>query len=530
MLVLALVAGGLAWLLWARHGGGAPPPQWALRNGHWARVTRQEAAHLGRERARRPAGKVRVTGTARDRDGNPVAAAEVSLVGDAGTVTVMAPGGTYATFIAPGFYRIFARADGLVAVGRAGAPRVPAGAEVGAAPELAPTLGLFRDLDAVDLEMRAAGRIDGTVIGPDDAPVTGAVVRAIPVAADAPRPIAGSDVGVTNDRGHFSLTVPAGSYAIDADDANLVGLADPQARNVAVGPDGTARVALHLTRGCIVKGVVRRADGSPAGEGSLEIEDPSAGDTAFAAAAQIDAHGAFRLARRLPGALRVRAHPWKSPPSDAVDVACSDGARPRIDLVVADERPDVDGRLIDETGRGLAHRFVDLMSVDGTRSLQERTDGDGAFAFYRVPAGRWRVTAFDDDHGAASATITSPLSNVVMSMSGTGVLAGQVRGIDDGSFTLEVFGCQTAGGAQAARALPPRVYLVPVEHGRYQLGGLPACTLDATASAAGRVIPLSVTIDPDAVVTADLPLRGAARGRASRQPVAGAMGGVDLPQ
>lgn len=509
-------------MLWARHRSGAAPTDWAVRDGHWARVTRQEAARLARARATRPADKVHVTGTVRDRDGKPVAAAQVSLVGDAGTVTVQAPAGTYDTFIAPGFYRIFARADGLVAVGRAGAPRVPAGAEVGAAPELAPTLGLFRDLDAVDLEMRAAGRIDGTVVGPDGTPVSGAVVRAIPVAAEAPRPIAGTDVGVTNDRGHFSLTVPAGSYAIDADDANLVGLADPRARNVAVGADGTARVALHLTRGCIVEGVVHRADGSPAGEGSLEIEDPSAGDTTFVAATRIDAHGAFRLARRLPGAVRVRAHPWKSPPSAAVAVSCSDGARPRIALVVADERPDVDGRLIDETGRGLAHRFVDLMSLDGAQSLQERTDGDGAFAFYRVPAGRWRVTAFDDDHGAASATITSPLSNVVMSMSGTGVLAGRVAGIDDGSFTLEVAGCLTAGGAPAARALPPRVYLVPVEHGRYQIGGLPACNLDATASAAGRVVPVSVTIDPDALVTEDLPLR-AARQHADRQPVAGAL-------
>ncbi len=524
MVVLALVAGGAAWVSWARHRAGATTGSWAVQDGHWARVTRKEAARLARERATRPADKVRVTGTVRDGDGRPVPGAEVSLVGDAGSVEVQAPRGSYDTFVAPGFYRIFARADGLVAVGRAGAPRVPAGAEVGAAPELAPTLGLFRDLDAVDLEMRAAGRIDGTVTGPDGAPVSGAVVRAIPAAADAPRPIAGSDVGVTNDRGHFSLTVPAGSYAIDADDANLVGLTDPQTRNVAIGADGTERVALHLTRGCIIRGVVRRADGSPAGEGSLELEDPSAGDTDFAAATQIDAHGAFRLARRSPGAVRVRAHPWKSPPSAAVDVSCSDGARPRIDLVVADERPDVNGRLIDETGRGLAHRFVNLMSLDGAPSLQERTDGDGTFAFYRVPSGRWRVTAFDDDHGAASATITSPLANVVLSMSGTGVLTGQIDGIDDGSFTLEVSGCLTAAGARAARAVPPRVYLVPVEHGRYQIGGLPACSLDATARAAGRVVPLSATIEPDAVVAVDLQLGDAARGRAGHQPVAGALG------
>ncbi len=512
MLVLALAGGGLAWLLWARDRGAASASEWGLRDGHWVRVTRQEAAKMARERAMRPAGKVHVSGTVRLRDGSPVAAAEVSLVGDTAAVKVRAPGGAYDAFIAPGFYRIFARADGLVAVGRAGAPRVPAGAATGVAPELAPTLGLFRDVDAVDLEMRAAGRIDGTLVGPDGAAVSGAVVRAIPASAQAPRPIDGSDVGVTNDRGHFSLIVPAGSYAIDVDDPDLAGVSDPQGRIVSVAPDGTARVALRLTRGCIISGVVHRADGGPAGEGSLELEDVAAGGTSFSAAARIDAHGVFRLARHQPGTVRLRAAPWKSPPSAAVNVDCSDGARPKISLVVGHEPPDLDGRLIDETGQPMARRFVDLMSLDGAPARQERTDEDGAFAFYRVPAGSYRVTAFDDEHGAAVATITSPLSNVVLAMSGTGVLAGRVRGIDNGSFTLEVSGCLTEDGAPAARALPPRAYLVPVEHGRYQIGGLPACKLDASARSVGRAAPVAVTIDPDQVATATLALHLPARG------------------
>jgi len=102
------------------------------------------------------------------------------------------------------------------------------------------------------------------------------------------------------------------------------------------------------------------------------------------------------------------------------------------------------------------------------------------------------VTAHVPGQGIASTHVTVPGRDVVLTLSGTGSIAGRVSGVDDGeTFQLQLAGCVSDQGSVV---VPPSTRVVPVDGGRFQVDGLPACTIIAYARTAKRMQPLQVEV------------------------------------
>lgn len=499
---------------------GASQVAWHFRDGQWVRLSPGQVEVLAAERLSRAPDRVRVTGTIRRIDGGPVAGAvAVFTTGDGEHTATADEDGNYRIELAPSFYRVHARAEGLVAIGSVGAPRVPAdlGAEsdlpaADGASAIAPSLGVFRDLASIDVEMHPAGVIEGVTHDRAGRPVANAVVRAISYAADNPRPIGGTDTATTDADGRFRLLVAEGAHRLEVSHAELAGV-DPSAlRHVTALRDETVRADLTLIEGCIIRGAAVTRDGAPATAGPVELDVGRDPPNEFAPVARLAADGSFRIARTEPGPVRLRAWPWKSPPTDVVAVECADGARiDDVRLVVeAPGDPGITGALIDETGARVAG-FVDLTPLwPGGIAQQERTDDAGAFAFYRVPPGPYRLSSHVDGYGVVRGKVNAPADGVELQLSGTGALSGLVRGADHGSFTLVVEGCREPGADRFAIdrvAMPPRAFLVPIDDGTFHVGGLPACQLEGRAETAFRSVRFAASITTQRPAQIELDLR-----------------------
>jgi len=485
-------------------------------------VDRAELDKLLSDLASRVPGTVRVSGTVRDSDsGNPIPDAEVVFASPAGESSgLCGDDGTYQVDLRPGFYRAFARAEGYVTVGSPPVERTPRQPDVTSigAPrgDLAPVVGLFRDQVGVDMQMRAGAEVFGTLFDDAGRPVAAAVIRAShrDNRSTGASLVLGTDMDETTLDGSFRLQVPAGRVTLEAFHADYAGLAFSPDNSLYVAPGDRVRVDLTLTEGCIISGQVVDSFGQPVSEGSLEARIGGVPPNDWAPIGGIDAEGRFRYATTELGRFDLRAWPWKSPPSEPQTIDCSEAGR-HDDVVfeVPFADPDLDGVILSADGLPIANAFVDLfpLALSGM-AQQERADDAGSWSFFALPPGPYHLTAYVPGQGVAARRVTVPARGLELVLSGTGALAGQVRGIRDGSFTLVVERCQprTDEGAPAQLddvSMPPSTILVPVENGEYRVEGLPACPMSARAATPYRTVWLTTEVKAGDTSTLDLDLR-----------------------
>ncbi|MCA9674392.1 MAG: carboxypeptidase regulatory-like domain-containing protein, partial [Myxococcales bacterium] len=453
-------------------------------------------------------GTVRIEGRVLDQSsGDPVADIDVVFAGPDGgpgeTTATADASGHYAIDVVPGTYRAFVRGDGVISVGNASWDRLPGAADPDAAgavnDQLAPLLRVAHDQRGVDLGVERAGVIVGRVLDDGGRPVVGAAVRTL--GGGGRRPVLGTDVVETDASGGFRLEVPVGYYALDATDADHAGLAQPDGDPpmVEVLAGETSTIDLRMASGCIVTGHAVRRDGRPAGEGAIER---GLGGSDFAPAGRLDADGAFRWTTVASGDVTLRAWPWKSPPAPGQTVACHDGARFDLTFEIPDDAPDLAGRIVGADGAPVSVAYVDIYGMSaGTMNQQERGDADGRWAVYALPPGDYAISAHVPGQGVAWTTASVPGPEVVLQLSGTGSVAGEVTGMVDGTLAIEVDGCGVGGGAVG---VDRQTVLAPVSGGRYRVDGLPACRLAMTIRTPGRTLQTDVEVPAGGVARADV--------------------------
>lgn len=447
-------------------------------------------------------GTITISGSVLDEVAHPVAGATV-VVGD--HTTTAAPDGTFSIAVPPGSYHVFVRDEVVMSVGAGERARLDAGPRADAArvvDEAAlPTLRALADLSGVELGVIHGGTISGDVIDEHDRPVAHAVVRA---RGDGLRPVLGSDVDVTDDDGHFTLRVAPGGYALEASHPKLAAVRDAGVFNVNAG--GTVRTELAMTPGCVVGGRVVRAGGAAVNEGAIEEQRPGG---SFRASGRVEPDGTFQWSSAIPEEVSLRAWPWKSPPSEPHTFACRGGSRfDNVVLHLPDQRPDIEGVLVDATGAPVPLTYLDVrhLDPDGTDQV-ERTDAEGRWQVYDMPAGRYEVTATAPGRGIAIATIAAPRDDVRLQLGGTGRIAGTTTELATGSLEVVFRSCTDAfdaGGQPLGVAHEPRI--VGVAGGRFFVDGVPACHLLLEVHWRGSVVPLAVAVTANQTAHVELEL------------------------
>jgi hypothetical protein len=422
-------------------------------------------------------GTVTISGTVIDRDSSaPVGNVEVVFRNPGGEESVMAGAdGTYRIDVEPGAYRAFVRDDSVLSFGPAKwvrIPTMPEADDIGLPDETSmPLVVASRDLEHVDLRVLRGGTVRGRVLDRDGRPIARAVVRAIGVV----RPVLGTDLVETDANGAYELVLPAGWWKFDAGHPSYAGV--DGTLNVRLEPGETTNDHdLTLVAGCVISGRVVGPDGKPTGEGAIEQ-----GPDPFVISGRIAANGTFRWTTMVTGEVTLRAWPWKSPSSAGRSFACREGARFQdVVFQLPGRGPDIEGTLADVFGEPVALAFIDLRPLDtGGIAQQERTDADGKFAVYQMPAGRYRVSAYAPGRGVLSTIVTAPQTNVRLALGGTGRISGTVKGITNGSFELRLSGCDVDGSSVF---ITEDTRIAGVRDGTFELEGIPACKLVVTTT------------------------------------------------
>jgi Carboxypeptidase regulatory-like domain len=427
----------------------------------------------------------------------PVGEVEVVFRGATGESTTMSDaGGAYALRVAAGTYHAFVRGDAVVSFARPDRVRLPgppSAASAGAPDEALMTIvSAASDTIDVDLAVTGSGIVHGRVVDGRGNPVAGAVMHA---AGDrSVRPALGTDVAESDRDGRFELRLGAGTYLIAAAHPRFAGVlrgTGHPADLVVVDAGGRYDLSFTLIEGCVISGRVIGADGRPASDGAIER---GVGDS-FRPAGRIEPDGTFQLATTEAVEISLRAWPWKSPPAAAQRFACSEGARfDHVVFVLPDQRPDLEGVLVDQAGEPVAGAYLDLFALDpGGLNQQERSDAQGRWAAYSMPAGRYRVAAHADGRGVAHATITSPSAGTRLVLGGTGRLEGTTPRLDRGSFEL-VLGSCADGDGDGAIWLPPSRRLVTVTGGQFTIDDVPACDVMFSAIWHGDTFAAQATV------------------------------------
>ena len=498
-------------------------------DGKWRRVapTDPRAGLVGPT----PDGMVRVEGKVYELDKtDAVPGVEVVFSGAAGEATTMTDlTGRYHLDLEPGAYRAFVRGDSVLSIGPRIDDRLPSTPQAGVAgvpdDQIATSLVLREDEHGIDLAVVRGGTVTGRVVDGAGRPVASAVVRAL---GSVVRPVLGTDLAETDGDGRFRLDLPVGTYALEASHQRFAGVdqinRDPLVQ-VEAGQDATIEIV--MVAGCVVEGRVIAGNGQPSGDGALERKF-GASDLEFGPTGKIDADGTFRWTTTTEGEVTLRAWPWKSTHSGHRTFACRDGARFRDVVFQIPSTPaDMSGTVVMADGTPARFAFLDIfaMSADGINQ-QERADADGNWGVFAMPPGEYRISVFVPDGGVVTQVVTSPASNVRLVLGGTGSIAGKVAGIDDGSFTMELGGCDDGVGREDRVR---RQVVAPIRGGTYRVDGVPACTQTIVARAPTRERMSSVTVAAGGVTNLDLDLGPRRKKRVTgvvsddRGPVEGAL-------
>jgi hypothetical protein len=529
-LISAVLAALIAALLFlALRGGNGGEPERAADRGAGRAAPGREAVALAADLRRRafldslrriPVLTVDVGGTVWSAlDGSGIPGAAVTLASSAGRFLATAgPDGAWSARIPAGVYRVSARAAGHVDLARAPLERLPGVVESvdrnRPSLALAPVVVADSDRGGVDLFLVPGARVHGTVRDRAGDPVAGVVVRGAGFEGldRAIRVAAGTDADVTGPDGAYAIDVPIGPVLVDARHGDYAGLEREEDGLVFAGPGEDIALDLVLTEGCAIAGTVVGGRGGTLHDGAIErwIGGPPPVD--FRPAGRFE-DGRFRYATTDQGLVRLRAWPWKAAPSPALEFECRPGARyDDVVLVVPDAEPDLAGVVVTLDGDPVPGAHIDIMPLDiGGLPQQERADDRGEWAVFTQPAGRYVVTAFVPDEGAASERVRVPSRDVRLVLRGTGAVRGTVSGVQTGGFTLSIDRCHLGDDpwpvlSQLFESSPARV--VTVTGGRFLVDDLPACRIEATAVAAGRFRSLSFTVVADETVEIELDFGG----------------------
>jgi hypothetical protein len=446
-------------------------------------------------------GEVAISGTVIDQQTNdPVGNVEVVFRGTDGEETTMAGAdGTYRIELPAGAYRAFVRDDSVFTVGYAIEERLPGFPDldaIGAPDEAAmPLVIAQQDLEHVELAVLRGGVVHGRILDRAGRPIPNVVVHAYGTGGF--KPALGSDVAESDAAGRYELQLPTGHWYLETSHPRFAGLEEPMSLEVEPG----TRVAQDLTlvAGCVVSGKVLDADGRPANEGALELEYGGG----FSPSGKINANGTFKWTTTEYGQVELRAWPWKSPPSPSQKFECRDGAL-HVGVVFQLPRrgPDIEGMLVDATGAPVPFAYFDLEPLDaGGISQMERSNAEGKWGVFSMPAGRYTLTAYAPDRGVVTTTVTSPSTGVRLQLGGTGTLEGTVKGVT-GSVEITLTSCYLES-AMVKTAETSR--LVAVRDGKFQVTDLPACEITASLKwrSDERVIEADIKAGGTAKVEAD---------------------------
>lgn len=457
----------------------------------------------------------------------PVGDVEVVFRSPAGEETTTAGAdGKYSIRMPPGIYRAFVRDDLLLSVGRSERVRLPGppSVETAGVPDeaLMPQVMANRNIDGIDLTVMRGGTVLGKVVDGNGKPIAGAVISAI----GQFRPTLGTDIAESDDAGAFTLRIPAGGYGVDAMHPRFAGVRDRE--GIFVQPGDSITTTITLVAGCVISGRVLGPDGKPAADGAMErkfSDDPS--ETGFGPSGRVEPDGSFRWVTLDEGTVTLRAWPWKSPPSDIKKFACKDGARfPNTEFKIPTRAADIEGVLVDHDGQPVPFAFVDLAPLDpGGIGQQERTDAEGRWGVYAMPAGRYTLTAEASERGVATLQVASPQTGIRVVLGGTGRIEGTTTTLVDGSFELQLAACRTD---TASIEIGGQRRLVAVKRGRFEVENVPACDLTFLAMWQGRRTSGNVVVPVNGSATVQIdvgpPREKTVVGRVTNdgKPVAGA--------
>jgi hypothetical protein len=476
------------------------------------------APQLTKKAAPAAAAFVTISGSVIERGtAEPQGGIAVVLRGPAGDITTATnASGAFSVQVVPGSYRAFVRDDNVISIGlteRVRLDNMPRRELVGIPDEaLMPVLDATANREGVELTVVRAATIKGVVYDPEGRMIANAVVRARQVdVAPAPpalggnplvrarqldvgvRPVLGSDLGVSNEQGRFTLVVAPGTYAIDASHATFAG-----SRGTDVEVDARAGkiedVMIGLERGCIISGRVVHADGSPANDGAIErLGSGRIND--FGPAGRIDA-GTFRWATTADESVTLRAWPWRSPPSQPKTFACSDGKRFNdVVLRLPDQRPDLSGTIVDARDLPVPLAYLDIQPLDPIVSgQQERGDSAGNWHVYDMPPARYRITATAPGLGIADTMVVSPRQDLRLMLGGTGRIVGTTTDLVTGSVEVSFLFC---GSQQQPLQIAHEPRIVPVVGGQFTIERAPACTLSFAVRWRDKLIETTTVIEPD---------------------------------
>jgi hypothetical protein len=425
---------------------------------------------------------------------HPVPDVEVVYRSAAGEeTTTTGPDGTYRIQLRAGIYRAFVRDDSVLSVGHADTMRLPGlpSPETAGVPDeaLMPLVLASADSEDVDLPVTRGGTVHGKVVDRTGRPIAGVVLaaRSGPI-----RPTLGTDVAESDANGEFDLQLPAGEYQIVATHARYAGVSKEKLITIEPGDKATTEVV--MTAGCVIVGRVVDAAGHASGDGAIEQQYGSTFEE-FSPAGRIESDGTFRWVTTDEATVALRAWPWKAPPSEAKTFACREGARfENVVFELPNQQPDLDGMLVDEHGQPVPFAYLDIGALDEGRSgQQERTDAQGRWQVFSMPAGSYAITAQSPEHGVVHATVTSPAHDVKLALGGTGRIEGTAAQLANGSFELYSGTC-LAEGADDSVPLPEQHRLVTVTGGHFTIDGVPACDLVGEATWRDQTLPFRVTV------------------------------------
>lgn len=447
-----------------------------------------------------------VTGRVIDiRAQRPVGDVEVVFRGAAGDASAQArDDGSYEIRVAPGTYRTFVRHPTIMSVARPDRVRLPdlPPAEIAGVPDeaLMAIVVVSGDASGIDLSVVRGGVVTGRVVDRSGRPIGGAVVRA---RSDGVRPTLSSDIAVADHGGAFELRLPPGVFELEASHARFAGPQSRAAARITVQAGDHVMSLLTLTAGCVIEGRVVGRDGTPSGDGAIELQW-GVSDVDFAPAGRIAPDGSFRWTTTDERDVTLRAWPWKSPASPPRRFACHDDARFEVVFQIPESRPSLEGVLVDQGGAPVGFAFVDLVPLDrGGIAQQERTDAAGRWEIYDVLPGRYRVVAHAEGRGIAAVTVVSPRDSLRLELSGTGRIEGTVSRLASGSFELVLGTCLDTTGQVP---VPQSRRVVAVTGGRFAVDGIPACQLAFNAVWRGTSSSQQVSVPSGGIARLDIDL------------------------
>lgn len=318
--------------------------------------------------------------------------------------------------------------------------------------------------------------LEGQVLGPDDQPVAGALVR---LSSVPPR------TATSEKDGSFSFDKLIGrTYALSARAGDLVG--GPVMHTLRADSDP---VVIRLAKGAEVEvTVVAAGTGTPIAGAAVDAgEDGEGGGPS----ATTDAGGRALLVGLAPSSLAVvfaRAS-GHAPGRAMVQVPSAPGARAAARIELRRGAP-VSGLVVDEAGAAIAGARVAARDVSLPWDLPDSrdlatTDGKGRFTIEAVAAGTYRFTASHGEHAPGSSqpvTVdgSSRVDDVRIALAAGGIAAGRVVDAAGAPVPWATVRIGAGRGAMRTQEVATR-QVVAGAQGQFEVKGLARAALMAIA-------------------------------------------------